>query len=164
LLWSILVSVILIDIFSTRRFYHVLATYANPLGGTGWHRARLIDLAIQDVGQWWLSGYSYDPGWGPQLGMTWTDVTNQFVGVCVSRGLFGLIAFLGILTSAMIGIIKTYRLSSNRDHKKWLWAMGSSLTVLLIAFNTLTLFHQIMALFYFLLGLTCSSKQVYLES
>ncbi len=34
------------------------------VGGGGWHRAEIIDAAVKNFGDWWLSGTDNTGGWG----------------------------------------------------------------------------------------------------
>ncbi len=130
-------SCIVVSIISNRPLYHVIASYANPLGGSGWYRAKLIDLAIEHFGEWCFAGYGgQDPGWGPALGNNWTDITNNYIIIAVEDGILGVIAFCGVLAVSLMDICKSYAKTGNYKMKSWYWAMGSLIIVLIISFNT----------------------------
>jgi len=155
-----ILSCIGVDMVSNRTFYHVLASYANPIGGTGWHRAKLIDLAIERFGQWWLMGYGgQDPGWGSRLGMTWTDITSHYIAAGIYYGVWGVIALVGVLASAMLLLIRAGRQSKDPMFQSWCWAFGSLIVVLIISFTSCTFFDQSHAYFYGVLGLVASAVQ-----
>lgn len=159
------VSILLLDITSNRTFYHVLASYADPIGGAGWHRAKLIDLAIERFSEWWLAGYGGDdPGWGPSLGMGHTDITNYYLIIGVKYGILGVIAFCGMLTVGMIMVIRFHNLAKQLLLRSWYWSLGSVLVASLIAFNGFTLFGQSMTLFYCVLGFIGSSSNLLLRN
>lgn len=148
----------LVDLISNRTFYHVLASYADPIGGSGWHRAKLIDLAIERFSEWWLVGYGMqDPGWGQSLGMTWTDITNHYLVTGVKYGMPGLIAFCAMLAVIVIMLIRLHKSTEQPLLKSWCWALGSALIALSISFNAFTLFGQSTTLFYCILGFVGSS-------
>lgn len=150
-------STIAVGIISNRPFYHVFASYANPVGGTGWYRAKLIDLAIEHFNEWWLWGYGgRDPGWGPSLGMTWTDITNHYIAYGVMYGILGLMALIGILVICFKMIIKSYTAEKDPIIKSWLWALGSLIVAFMISFNAFTLFAQSGTLFICIVGITAS--------
>lgn len=147
-------SCIFVGIASNRPFYHVIASYANLLGGAGWHRARLIDLAIEHFSEWWLVGYGdRDPGWGPQLGMAFTDVTNEFILAGVRYGILGVIALCVILAKAFRDIIFTYRKMIDPVMKSLCWAFGSLLFSVTVAWMSVSFFGQLLPLFYCALGM-----------
>ncbi len=157
MLWLGIGSCFVIDLISNRTFYHVMASYANPIGGTGWHRARLIDLAIERFGEWWLLGYrGLDPGWGSRLGMSFTDVTNNYIQMGVFYGVWGMIGLIGILTTAVIMVVRAHNQAKDEKFKSWIWAFGSLLAVLAISFTSCTFFDQSQTYFYAMLGIVAS--------
>ncbi len=158
LLVFFIISCMLIGIISNRRFYHVLATrIANPLSGTGWHRAMLIDLAIEHFDEWWLTGYGgEDPGWGPSLGMTWTDVTNEYILTGVRYGALGVIALCVVLTATCRRIVFTYKRITYPAAQSLCWALGSLLVPVMVTWMSISFFGQLMPLFYGCLGIIVS--------
>lgn len=158
------ISCVIVDIISNRTFYHVIASYANPIGGTGWHRAKLIDLAIEHFDEWWLAGYGgRDPGWGSSLGMVWTDITNQYIGAAVTYGILGLIALCGVLVVALLSLIRLHRFAKDPVLKSWYWSMGSLIAVLMISFSSCTFFGQTSTLYYSILGIVGSSARFFVR-
>ena len=153
-----LILCFLIGIVSNRPFYHVIVTYANPLGGSSWHRAKLIDLAIEHFGEWWLLGYQgQDPGWGGSLGMSWTDVTNQFILVAVESGLIGLLTFCVFLIILFRAIAHIYNKLRDPVLKTWYWTFGSIIFATIVTWFSVSFFGQAMSLFYCVLGMIGSS-------
>jgi len=158
LLVLVLCGAAVIEVVSNRTLYHVIASYADPIGGTGWHRARLIDCAIETFGQWWFAGYGGgDPGWGEKLGMTWTDITNHYLVHGVKYGFLSIVAFVGILVSSLRRLIMIHNNRKDTAVKSWSWALGTVVIVLLISFNAFTAFGQTETLFYCILGFIGSS-------
>ena len=159
LLVFLAISCVFVEIFSNRPFYHVLASYADPFSGAGWHRAKLIDLAIEHFHEWWLVGYGQtDPGWGPALGMSWTDITNHYLITGVRYGMFGVVALFGMLFMSLHMLIQINKVSKNPLLKSWLWALGSVMVAFIISFNAFTVYGQANTLFYCLLGFVGSSN------
>ena len=151
-------SCIAIGVLSNRPFYHVLVSFANPTGGSGWHRARLMDLAIEDFNEWWFAGYrGEDPGWGQHLGMAFTDVTNEFILVGVKYGILGVIVLCVVLAVAFRGIISTYKKAIYPVIKSLYWALGSVLFSVVVTWLSVSFFGQLMPLFYCMLGIIGSS-------
>jgi hypothetical protein len=151
----------IIGIISNRPFYHVIASYADPLGGSGWHRAALIDLAIKHFNEWWFLGYGgQDPHWGKSLGMSWTDITNNYIVAGVKYGLVGIITLCGILTVGIRTLIQLHNSTKTPLLKSWYWALGAIFVTLVISFNSFCLFGQAETLFYCILGFVGSSFNI----
>ncbi len=151
---TLVVGLIMVDIISNRTFYHVIASYANPLGGSGWHRAKLIDLAISHFNEWWLVGYGpQDPGWGEVLGMAKTDITNEFVFAAVRYGIWGVGALCAVLVNAFIYMIRIHQKTLSRPIKSLSWAFGSVLVAVTVCWMSVSFFGQLMPLFYVMLGM-----------
>jgi hypothetical protein len=150
----LIISCIAIAIASNRPFYHVVASWANPLGGAGWHRARLIDVAIDTFDEWWLIGYGdKDPGWGPLFGMAHSDITNEFILNGVRYGILGVIALCAVLVKAFQGLISTYRKQQHPVTKSLCWAFGSLLFSVTVAWMSVNFFGQLSTLVYCSLGM-----------
>jgi hypothetical protein len=150
-------SCISIGIASNRPFYHVIASWANPLGGAGWHRARLIDLAIENFDEWWMVGYGdKDPGWGQFLGMGRTDVTNEYILNGVRYGILGIIALCAVLATAFRNLISTYRRMKEPALKSMCWAFGSLLFSVAVAWMSVSFFGQLSTLVYCSIGMISS--------
>jgi len=151
---SLIVMCLFIGIASNRPFYHVIASWANPLGGAGWHRAKLIDIAIEHFSEWWLIGYGdKDPGWGPQLGMGFSDITNEYIIKGVRYGLLGIIALCAVLAKAFRDLISTYRKMKQPAMKSLCWAFGTLLLSVTVAWMSVSFFGQLTTLVYCSLGM-----------
>ena len=150
----LIISCIIIGIASNRPFYHVLVSYANPLGGAGWHRAKLIDVAIEKFDEWWMIGYgSKDPGWGHYFGMGHSDITNEFILKGVRYGILGVIALCAVLAKAFQSLISTYRKQRHPVAKSLCWAFGSLLFSLTVAWMSVNFFGQLVTLVYCSFGM-----------
>jgi len=155
-------SCIMVGIGSNRPFYHVIVSWTNPLGGAGFHRAILIDVAIEKFDEWWLIGYGdKDPGWGAYFGMGTTDVTNEYILNGVKYGILGIIALCAVLAKAFRDLIFTYRRMRDPAMKSLCWAFGSLLFSVAVAWMSVSFFGQLMTLVYCSLGMIgsmCSSN------
>lgn len=163
------ISCVLVEVLSNRTFYHVLASYADPIGGSGWHRAKLIDMAIEHFSEWWLIGYGQqDPEWGAALGMSWTDITNHYIIAGVKYGMLGVIALCGTLAVSVIMLVRQHKSTIDPLLRSWYWAMGLIIVAFIISFNAFTLFGQASTLFYCILGFVGSAGNLraspYLET
>jgi hypothetical protein len=155
------ISCVLIGIASNRPFYHVIASWANPLGGASWHRAKLIDVAIERFDEWWMVGYGdKDPGWGPMFGMARSDITNEYILNGVRYGILGIIVLCAVLAKSFRDLISTYRRMSDPIVKSLCWAFGSLLFSVATAWISVSFFGQLSTLVYCSIGMIgslCSS-------
>ncbi len=44
------------DLVREKPVWHLIGRLSELIGGTGYHRVRLIDAAIDHFGDWWLKG------------------------------------------------------------------------------------------------------------
>ena len=148
------ISCVLIGIASNRPFYYVITRSLTRRHFQFSRRAKLIDVAIETFDEWWLIGYgNKDPGWGPLFGMTYTDVTNQFILKGIRYGMLGMIAIIAVLVKAFRGIISTYRKQQHPVTKSLCWAFGSLLFSVTVAWMSVSFFGQLSTLFYCSLGM-----------
>lgn len=160
----VIISLVLVEMASNRTIYHVLASYADPIGGSGWHRAKLMDIAIERFGEWWLLGYGQqDPEWGAAFGMTWTDITNHYLIAGVKYGMLGVITLCGTLAVSISMLIRLHKSATLPLLRSWYWATGSIIVTLIISFNAFTLFGQTTTLFYCILGFVGSTSNMALK-
>jgi len=149
-----IISCIMVGIASNRPFYHVIVSWANPLGGAAWHRAKLIDVAIEKFDEWWLIGYGdKDPGWGSYFGMSKTDITNEYILKGVRYGILGIIALCAVFAKAFQGLISTYRKQQHPAMKSLCWAFGSLLLSVTFAWMSVSFFGQLSTLVYCAVGM-----------
>lgn len=119
--------------------WYVLARISDVTGGDGFHRARLLDVAFQNLDKWWLAGMPLlkTRGWMPYVNATTggTDITNHFL-------LFGLTAGLGALVLAVVVLIvsfsrlgkalayaRTLPRQRSRSVELTLWSLGVVLAI-----------------------------------
>ncbi len=91
-----------LDLVMKAPAYYLIARIDLVGGSTGWHRARLIESAIEHLGEWWWAGTDYTRHW-MVTGVSWSedhaDITNHFIKMGVLGGLP--LMFLFILTLAL---------------------------------------------------------------
>jgi len=150
----VIFSCFIVNIISNRSFYDVLVRFTNPVGGAGWHRSRLIHLAIDHFNEWWIAGYGgRDPGWGPLLGSEWTDITNQYVMAAVQNGMLGVLALCGILATAVYMLVHQHKATKDPVLRSLYWALGSTMVMTAISFNACQFSAQTGSVYYSILGI-----------
>jgi len=136
--------------------WYLFARASNVLGGTGWHRAFLIDQAVRYVGEWWFAGTSYTAHWMPyQLALypNMSDITNQFVMQAVSGGIVTLCAFVIMIAVAFRTLAGASRtVTGDSWVARIIWAMWGSLLAHVVTFFSLSYFDQINVFWYLLLA------------
>jgi hypothetical protein len=150
-------SCVFVELFSNRNFYQVIFSYASRFGGAGWHRAKLIDVAISHFNEWWLAGYGgKDPGWGHYFGMSWTDVTNEFVLVGIRYGMAGVIVLCVVIVVAFRSLISAHKKAAPPADRSLYWALGCILITVITVWMSVSFFGQLVSLFYCMLGIISS--------
>jgi len=153
LLTTLLVLAVAISLVSNRPIYQIIAAMANPLGGDSWQRVVLIDSAIKDLDKWFWLGYGgRDPGWGARVGMSFTDLNNEFIKAGVYYGIWGVIALCMVLFEAFRGLRRVHRNATTPLMKSLSWSFGTVLVGTMVAWMGVSYFGQMRIIFYILLG------------
>jgi hypothetical protein len=120
-------------------------------GSTGYHRAILIDRAIQHFPDWWLIGTYSTSDWGYYM----FDVTNQYVLIAVQGGLLTLILFVAIIARCFGGVGRAVHdwADDHLKEKKFVWALGASLLVHCVNYVSVPYFDQNIVCWYLLLAM-----------
>ena len=148
---------IALEIFMKAPAYYVLARMDIVGGSTGWHRAALIEAAIEHLNEWWLGGTNFTRHWLP-TGVSWspnhTDITNHYLHLGVIGGMPLMIIFMAILVKgfSFIGQILRDRADLPIESQFLVWALGSSLFVHATTFVSVAYFDQSFVLIYLTLG------------
>lgn len=155
-----LVGCVLVETISNRHFYDVLADMIAMDSGNAWYRSQLMRMAIQDLPNYWLAGYGFaDPGWGFMIDERGTDGCNDYVVHAAVHGLPGLLAFVGILVTAMYTTVKAQGRTADPWLRSYAWALGSIMVGLMLAYFTVSPFKIMMTVFYMLLGLQAALRE-----
>ena len=124
------------------------------LGGDGWHRAEVVNIAVDHISQWWLIGMplALTHDWFPYRIGGAADITNYYVAIGLDSGLFGIVLFIVLLTRAyrQTGYAIAGSISSeNGSAALMAWAVGVTLTTHVVNFFAITYFDQMYAVFAF---------------
>jgi len=137
--WGLVLFLIVVQVFMKVPVWFLINRMSGLTGGTGWHRAELIDQFVRHFGEWWLIGTSNNADWGLDM---W-DSINAYVRAGVEGGLLTLILFIALLVVAFkkIGIARRLSEGEIKD-ERFMWAMGSTLFANTIAFFGIIYFDQ----------------------
>ena len=160
--WLALVGYVALDVVMKDPAYYIIARIDIVGGSTGYHRARLIESAIEHLDEWWFAGTEYTRHW-MATGVDWsanhTDITNHYVRMGVLGGLPLMFLFIAGLVAAFSLLGK--QLQANREapprERFVLWAIGSALFSHVITCVSVSYFDQSIIFFYLTLAATASA-------
>jgi hypothetical protein len=137
--------------------WYIIAKLSDRLGGTGWHRAYLIDQAVGHFGEWFLVGTSVTAHWAPSGQVLAADpnnmdITNNYISQGIQGGLLGLGLFLAIIVSCFKIVGRKVRSQDSPLPPKLIWAFGVSLACHCTAMISIAYFDQIQVFWFWLLG------------
>jgi hypothetical protein len=142
--------------------WYLFAKLSDLTGGTGWHRAYLIDQTIAHFDEWWLFGTTYTAHWGPAgeiiaADHNMMDITNHYVMEGVKGGLLKLIFFIGIIVGCFKILGRQIRdEATSLPARLLIWALGVSLFAHCFSFMSITYFDQSIVIYFWLLAVISS--------
>ncbi len=148
--WGLALSILSLHLVMKAPVWMLIARTGGAIGGSGEHRALLIDNFIRHFGQWFLLGTRDNPDWGYDM---W-DVDNAFVAAGIGGGFIAFIAFIALFVYAYRQIGKSRRLVGlSRNDQRLIWAIGASLFANNVGFFGIVYFDQTVLLWYLLLAM-----------
>jgi hypothetical protein len=150
----IVLGCLTIEFASSRHFWYTLAALAMD-AESAWYRARLLDVAIEKLPEYWLYGYGRaNPGWGPYInGMNWTDGVNDYVVHAWNYGIFGLAICVLLQATAIRRMARIIRGARDRWLVSAAWTLNATLICLMAAFWSVSLFSTMVTIYYILIAL-----------
>jgi hypothetical protein len=145
--WALLLVVLFLQVAMNDPVYYLMAKIDVVGGSTGWHRSRLIQVALEHFDEWWLAGTDYTAHWMPtgiQANDQHTDITNHFLAMGVMGGLPLLITFaLAILLTLRRVDREVLGTCNSEKHEQFLaWAVGALIVAHSMNFLSAYLFDQ----------------------
>ena len=159
--WSLVAVYVLLEMVMKAPAYFLLARIDLTGSSTSWHRAALIDAAIEHLSEWLLVGTDFTRHW-MSYGVGWSgdhvDITNYYVNMGVYGGLPLMLLFIAILAKAFSFVGRETSMqgeSGVEDGSRFvLWALGSALFVHAVSFMSISYFDQSVVFFYLVLAAT----------
>jgi len=145
--WISVFSYIFLDIIMKAPAYFIIGRIDLVGGSTGYHRAALIESAINNLHEWWLAGTDFTRHW-MATGVSWspdqTDITNQYLEFGVIGGLPLLFLFIAILAKGFFFVGLRIRQPNDltEESRFFLWALGSALFANAVTFISVSYFDQ----------------------
>ncbi len=156
--WCILISIISLHMVMKAPVWFLMARIGESIGGTGWHRAELIDQAIKHFNEWWLLGTTYTAHWMPYVlpnEPNMVDITNTYIYQGVTGGLLTMILFvlLIVLSFKAIGQFMKENYGHSVSELIIVWSVGSVLFAHAISFLSVLYFDQSVIFWYLILAI-----------
>ncbi len=134
--WLAVLAYVGLDIVMKAPAYYLIARVDLAGGSTGWHRARLIESAIDHLSEWWWAGTDYTRHWMP-TGVSWspdhTDITNLYVKMGVIGGLPLTILLILVFAysfrnvGAGVSSLSSREVRASTPDRALAWCVGASL-------------------------------------
>lgn len=164
-----LVMLVITQLFMNHPIWFLIDRVSGILGGSGWHRAMLIDNFVRHFFDWFLIGTRDNPNWGWSM---W-DVDNAYVAAGLMGGLLGFILYIKIFVKAYQFLGESRRLaesgnwsennqSNAHGDARLVWAIGSALFANSIAFFGIVYFDQSILAWYTLLSIISLTAELLL--
>ena len=155
--YGILFTGVVLQIIIMSPIWAFITKFALIKGSSGLHRYQLVDNLIKHFDEWFFFGFSSYGNWG--FGM-W-DSANQFYEEAVTGGFFKLALFIMILVFSFSIIGKKIKLITDTPSRKLFWALGSALFAITVGFLGISLWDQLLFIWYLLLALITSTSLIY---
>ncbi len=100
--WAIVIVLVLVGLFMKAPLWYLPAKMSLVAGGDGWHRSRLMEVAFDNITNWWLAGMPLDltRDWFPYLVGNAVDITNLYLKFGLDAGIVAIFLFVLLLIRA----------------------------------------------------------------
>jgi hypothetical protein len=135
--------------------WFLMGRISDIVGGGGYHRAEIVDAAVNNWRRWWFWGTTETGDWvGTELVGGGADLTNQFVAEGVRAGLLGMILFIRIIVFCFSNIGKAVEKTADESPEiaRLAWGLGSALMATVVNFFSVSYFDQIQEIWVLLLA------------
>jgi hypothetical protein len=155
--WAAVGCVVALALMMKAPVWYLLARIDLAGGSTGWHRAELINTAINHLGEWWLTGTDYTRHW-IAYGVPWSknhiDITNHYIQMGVFGGLPLMLLFMGVLAAGFAAVGEALRRNEEApvQQRLMIWTLGAILFGHAVTFLSVSYFDQTVTYLYFLLA------------
>jgi hypothetical protein len=151
--WGSVIVLVALQFLMRAPVWFLIAHVGNATGGSGWHRATLIDTFIRHFGSWWLYGTRNNADWGYYM---W-DVDNAFVNNGLEGGLITFILFIALFICAFKIIGRARKTAKSSADARLIWALGCAMFANAVAFFGIFYFDQSILVWYGLLAMVATA-------
>jgi hypothetical protein len=156
----LIIGYIFLDLLMQAPAYYLIARSDIVGGSTGWHRARLIEAAIDHFSEWWLAGTDYTRHWMPYgvyFSDDHSDITNHYIRLGVIGGfpivVLTIYSILICFEWLLKGINLCSKIENTSSYQTILWSLGCSLFVLSFTGISISYHDQSLIFLYGLIGI-----------
>ena len=159
--WYLVIAYIALDILMKAPAYYIISHIDLTGSSTSWHRAALIEAAVDHIQEWWLAGTDYTRHW-MAYGVGWSpkhiDVTNYYLRMGIDGGIPLMFLFILILAKGFDNVGQGLQQSTNLSEESqfMIWTFGASLFSHTVSFLSVSYFDQTVIFLYLTLAATCS--------
>jgi hypothetical protein len=166
-------SLILFALVMKAPVWYLPAKFGFLTGGDAWHRSYLMDVAVRNIGKWWVWGMpvAQTADWFPftLASSDQADITNQFLGFGLAGGLLAIIFFILLLVKCFKSLGKAMRIaragfSKPAETELLLWGLGVMLAVHIVNWFGISYFDQTYVIWFMQLAAIVSISQICLQS
>jgi hypothetical protein len=153
--WAFVGLLVVLQLVMKAPVWFLISRMGGSIGGSGYHRAMLIDNFVHHFSEWWLVGTQNNANWGYDM---W-DVDNAFVAAGVGGGLITFLAFVAVVVYAYKRVGKSRKLArkSPRD-ERLIWGIGACLFANTVGFFGIVYFDQSILIWYSLLAMVSATS------
>lgn len=155
---------LLLHVIREQPVWHLIGRASDLIGGTGYHRVRLINAFVDHWREWFLVGTSSTAHWGWGL----QDITNHFVLQGVRGGVLTFASFIVLLAISFASVGGVLRRSARaswlpggrrRRLQIFAWGLGTSLATHCVAWVGVSYFGQMDLILYMLFAFIAALAQ-----
>jgi hypothetical protein len=157
--WSIVVTLVGLHLVMKAPVWSLIARVDIVGGSTGWHRFKIVDNFIRHFWDWWLLGSNNYWTW--EGGDDMWDAANQYVSTGETSGLLPLIFFMSAIVYCFKYLGKARKAAGKDVRRAWfLWLLGASLFVNLVAFMGISYYDQTSIYWYAVLAMIVAATSL----
>jgi hypothetical protein len=148
--WLAVGAYLVLELVMKAPAYYLIARVDVVGGSTGWYRARLIQSALEHVGEWWLAGTDQTRHW-MQTGVgDQADIVNHYLQTGVWGGLPLVLLLIAVLWAAFARVGAAIRDDSalTPPQRFVVWTLGASLAAHAVTWLGVSYFDQIVVFLY----------------
>jgi len=161
ILITMVIFAVFLEISSNRHFYNLI-DYLALNSGTAWYRTRLLEIAVNNINEYWLFGVGSNMPhhWAQQLdGRLHIDIVNHFLMIGLYGGLPAMFMYIAIHVKTFKNAILARRKYADEKLRSLLFGMLATILALDISSMSVSLFGPPLLLSYILIGITVSLSE-----